>query len=160
MIINNFRIFVCQSYFIFLNFDLVYHYSAKREQYCKRVLIWIKVFLFGITAYILEFSNSTSPAPPPTKTSKILQAESVKNWNKIEVIMSMKDWRENSLLARQTEAVRQMLSLNQISTVCDFFWPLLIWLTIVIFEPKIRNCQFECLFWSSFFHEKHFQKLF
>ena len=40
--------------------------------------------------------------------------------------MSMKDWRENSLLARQTEAVRQMLSLNQISTVCDFFWPLLI----------------------------------
>ena len=60
--------------------------------------------------------------------------------------MSMKDWRENSLLARQTEAVRQMLSLNQISTVCDFFWPLLIWLTIVIFEPKIRNCEFECLF--------------
>ena len=33
----------------------------------------------------------------------------------------MKDWRENSLLARQTEAVKQMLSLNQVSSVSIFF---------------------------------------
>ena len=34
----------------------------------------------------------------------------------------MKDWRENSLLARQTEAVKQMLSLNQVSSVSKFTW--------------------------------------
>ena len=38
--------------------------------------------------------------------------------------MSMKDWRDHSLLARQTEAVKQMLALNQVSSVSVFLKPL------------------------------------
>ena len=40
--------------------------------------------------------------------------------------MSMKDWRDHSLLARQTEAVKQMLALNQVSSVSLLMKPLTI----------------------------------
>jgi hypothetical protein len=46
---------------------------------------------------------------PPGKISQICGESSS---------MAMNGGRENSLLARQTEAIRQMLTLNQVSSVC------------------------------------------
>ena len=59
--------------------------------------------------------------------------------------MAMNGSRENSLLARQTEAIRQMLTLNQVSSVCILITNNLQYILRIVFNWSIM------LKWLSWF---------